>query len=36
MRRTWTTLCEDVVMRPDSGLYQKNFPTWLLSLGCFV
>jgi hypothetical protein len=23
-------LCE------DSGLYQNVFPTWLLSLGCFV
>jgi hypothetical protein len=35
MRRT-QTLCEDAVIRLKSGLYQNVFPTWLLSLGCFV
>jgi hypothetical protein len=28
MRRTRTSLCEDVVISLISGLYQNVFPTW--------
>jgi hypothetical protein len=36
MRHTRTALCEDVVIRLVSGLYQNFFPARFLSSECFV